>query len=154
MSQDVYSVHFATELNEAWALMQAHHLKGVPVVDNTQRVKGVLTLDNFLRHVQPDPGHSIGDNIRRLIRPTASSYADKPEVAGQIMSEGMILARPDMPVSELLGLISGKDFPVLIPVVDAQQRLLGVLSQSDLLTAIYQRQAAAAARHEQAAASL
>jgi CBS-domain-containing membrane protein len=70
------------------------------------------------------------------------------------MSEGMILARPDMPVSELLGLISGKDFPVLIPVVDAQQRLLGVLSQSDLLTAIYQRQAAAAARHEQAAASL
>jgi CBS-domain-containing membrane protein len=59
-----------------------------------------------------------------------------------------------MPVSELLGLISGKDFPILIPVVDAQQRLLGVLSQSDLLTAIYQRQAAAAARHEQAAASL
>lgn len=148
MSRDVHSVHFATELNEAWALMKAHHLKGVPVVDNTQRVKGVLTLDNFLRHVQPDPGHSIGDNIRRLIRPTASAYADKPEVAGQIMSEGIIFARPEMPVSELLGLISGKDFPLLIPVVDAQQRLAGVLSQSDLLTAIYQRQAAAAARNE------
>jgi CBS domain-containing membrane protein len=55
MSRDVHSVHFATELNEAWALMQVHHLKGVPVVDNTQRVKGILTLDNFLRHVQPDP---------------------------------------------------------------------------------------------------
>ena len=64
------------------------------------------------------------------------------------MSEGIIFARPEMPVSELLGLISGKDFPLLIPVVDAQQHLVGVLSQSDLLTAIYQRQAAAAARCE------
>ena len=48
------SVAYATELNEAWALMQTHHLHGVPVVDRAQRVIGVLTLENFLRHVEAD----------------------------------------------------------------------------------------------------
>jgi CBS domain-containing membrane protein len=86
------SVEYATELNEAWALMQTHHLHGVPVVDRAQRVIGVLTLENFLRHVEADGGQRIGDNIRRLLRPTPTVHSDKPEVAGQIMSLNFALA--------------------------------------------------------------
>jgi CBS domain-containing membrane protein len=64
MSSEVLSVEFGTELNEAWALMKEHHLHGLPVVDAGQRVIGVLTMENFLRHVHADPGQGIGDNIR------------------------------------------------------------------------------------------
>lgn len=146
MRHQVISVHFGTELNEAWGLMKQHKLKGVPVVDNSHRVKGVLTLENFLSHVRPEPKQSIGDNIRRLILPSATPYSDKPEVAGQIMSVDSIMATPDMPLSKLLGKLSGQVFPLIIPVVDAQQRLVGILSLRDLLTAIYQQQATKAAR--------
>ena len=140
------SVEYATELNEAWALMQTHHLHGVPVVDRAQRVIGVLTLENFLRHVEADGGQRIGDNIRRLLRPTPTVHSDKPEVAGQIMSLNFALATTATPLGEVIAMLSASDHPVIVPVVDAEQRLAGVLTQTDLLAALYHRQAAAAAR--------
>jgi CBS domain-containing membrane protein len=147
MSAPAISVEFATELNEAWALMQAHHVHGLPVVDRSQRVIGVLTLENFLRHVEPDGGQGIGDNIRRLLRATPSAYSAKPEVVGQIMSNHFARALTTSPVSEIAAVLAAADHPVIIPVLDENQRLAGVLTQTDLLSAIYQRQAAAAARH-------
>lgn len=147
MSAPALSVTFATELNEAWALMQEHHLHGLPVVDPARRVIGVLTLENYLRHVAPDDGQSIGDNIRRLLRPTPTSYSDKPEVVGQIMSQRFITAAMTAPLGDMLALLSGQDHPVIVPVVDEERRLAGVLTQTDLLAAVYHRQAAAAARH-------
>jgi CBS domain-containing membrane protein len=147
MSAPAISVEFATELNEAWGLMQANHLHGLPVVDRSQRVIGVLTLDNFLRHVEPDGEQGIGDNIRRLLRATPSAYSDKPEVVGQIMSNHFARAQTTTQVSEIAALLASADHPVIIPVLDESQRLAGVLTQTDLLAAIYQRQAAAAARH-------
>lgn len=147
MSTPAIRVEFATELNEAWGLLQANHLHGLPVVDRSQRVIGVLTLENFLRHVEPDGAHGIGDNIRRLLRPTPSAYSDKPEVVGQIMSHYFAKAETTTPISEIAALLAAADHPVIIPVLDESQRLAGVLTQTDLLAAIYQRQAAAAARH-------
>lgn len=146
MSGEVISVQFGTELNEAWALLKEHRLHGLPVVDAGHHVIGVLTLENFLRHVHADSVQGIGDNIRRLLRPTPSAYSDKPEVVGQIMSEQVILAQADTPVSAMVGLLSSCEHPTIVPVVDQRKRLVGVLTQTDLLAAIYQRQAAAAAR--------
>lgn len=147
MSTPALSVTFATELNEAWALMQEHHLHGLPVVDPAHRVIGVLTLENYLRHVVPDNGQSIGENIRRLLRPTPSAYSDKPEVVGQIMSLRFATASVSTPLGDMLSLLSSQDHPVIVPVVDTERRLAGVLTQTDLLAAFYHRQAASAARH-------
>lgn len=146
MTTEVLSVVFGTELNEAWTLMKTHQLHGVPVLDAGRRVIGVLTLDNFLGHVRADAGQGIGDNIRTLLRPTASAYSDKPEVVGQIMSQRCVLANSETPVSDMVSLLSASQHPAIVPVVDQRQRLVGVLTQTDLLAAIYQRQAAAAAR--------
>ena len=146
MSSPAISVEFATELNEAWRLMQANHLHGLPVVDRSNRVIGVLTLENFLRHVEAHGAQGIGDNIRRLLRATPSDYSDKPEVVGQIMSNHFAKALTTTAISEIAALLASADHPVIIPVVDDSQRLAGVLTQTDLLAAIYQRQAAAAAR--------
>ncbi|MCG2575796.1 HPP family protein [Dechloromonas sp. XY25] len=147
MSSPALAVTFATELNEAWALMQEHHLHGLPVVDPARRVIGVLTLENYLRHVAPDNGQSIGENIRRLLRPTPTAYSDKPEVVGQIMSQRFITASLTAPLGDMLALLSSQDHPAIVPVVDEDRRLAGVLTQTDLLAAVYHRQAASAARH-------
>lgn len=146
MTTPVLSVEFGTELNEAWTLMREHHLHGLPVVDAGQHVIGVLSMENFLRHVHADVGQAIGDNIRRLLRPTPSAYSDKPEVVGQIMSQGVVLASTETPVSEIVALLTASEHPAIVPVIDQRQRLVGVLAQTDLLAAIYQRQAASAAR--------
>ena len=146
MNTEVISVEFGTELNDAWALLKAHHVYALPVIDAGRHVIGVLTLENFLRHVHADKRQAIGDNVRRLIRPTPSPYSDKPEVVGQIMSQRLVLAKTDTPVSEIVGLLTANEHPAILPVIDHRQRLVGVLTQTDLLAAIYQRHAAAAAR--------
>lgn len=146
MSTDVISVEFGTELNEAWALLQQHKLHGLPVVDRSKRVIGLLTLDNFLRHVKPEPEQGIGDNIRRLLRTTSSAYSDKPEVVGQIMSESFVSVRSNDSISKTASLLAASDHPIILPVIDEKGRLAGVLTQTDLLSAIYQKQAAAAAK--------
>ena len=146
MNTEVISVEFGTELNDAWALLKAHHVYALPVIDAGRHVIGVLTLENFLRHVHADKGQAIGDNVRRLIRPTPSPYSDKPEVVGQIMSHHPVLVRPETPLSELVSLLTASEHPTLVPVVDDKNHLIGVLTQTDLLAAIYHRQAAAAAR--------
>ena len=146
MSTDVISVEFGTELNEAWALLQQHKLHGLPVVDRSKRVIGLLTLDNFLRHVKPEPEQGIGDNIRRLLRTSPSAYSDKPEVVGQIMNEAFVSVRCNDSISKTASLLAASDHPVILPVIDDKGRLAGVLTQTDLLSAIYQKQAAAAAK--------
>jgi CBS domain-containing membrane protein len=146
MTTDVISVEFGTELNEAWALLQQHKLHGLPVVDRSKRVIGLLTLDNFLRHVKPEPEQGIGDNIRRLLRTSPSAYSDKPEVVGQIMSESFVSARSNDSISKTASLLAASDHPIILPVIDEKGRLAGVLTQTDLLSAIYQKQAAAAAK--------
>ena len=146
MSTDVISVEFGTELNEAWALLQQHKLHGLPVVDRSKRVIGLLTLDNFLRHVKPEPEQGIGDNIRRLLRTSPSAYSDKPEVVGQIMNEAFVSVRSSDSISKTASLLAASDHPIILPVIDEKGRLAGVLTQTDLLSAIYQKQAAAAAK--------
>lgn len=146
MTTDVISLNFGTELNEAWALLQTRHLHGVPVIDAGRRVIGVLTLENFLRHVEPDGVQGIGDNIRRLLRKTPSIYSDKPEVVGQIMSQRFMTVQTDTPLGEVAASLLADEHPSIIPVIDQRQRLAGVLTQTDLLAAIYKRQAAAAAQ--------
>jgi CBS domain-containing membrane protein len=147
MTTEVVSVEFGTELNEAWTLLQNHKLHGLPVVDRSKRVIGLLTLDNFLRHVKPEVDQGIGDNIRRLLRPTPSAYSDKPEVVGQIMSERFTVVRSADSISQTVSLLAASNHPVILPVIDENERLAGVISQTDLLAAIYQKQAATAARY-------
>lgn len=146
MTTEVISVEFGTELNEAWALLRHHHLHGLPVVDRSKRVIGLLTLESFLRHVEPEAEQGIGDNIRRLLRTTPSAYSDKPEVVGQIMSQHFTVVRCGDSISQTASLLAVSDHPIILPVIDDNDRLAGVLTQTDLLAAIYQKRAAAAAQ--------
>lgn len=146
MTTEVISVEFGTELNEAWALLRQHHLHGLPVVDRSKRIIGLLTLENFLRHVEPEAEQGIGDNIRRLLRTTPSAYSDKPEVVGQIMSQHFTVVRCGDSISQTASLLAVSDHPIILPVIDDNDRLAGVLTQTDLLAALYQKQAAAAAQ--------
>src|SRR5574343_208901 len=120
MTSPVISVEFATELNEAWGLMQSRQLHALPVVDRSQRVIGILTLDNFLRHVQPHAAQGIGENIRQLLRPSPSPYADKPEVVGQIMSERFVQVKTSSLLGEIAALLVASKHPAIVPVVDVE----------------------------------
>ena len=61
---------------------------------------------------------------------------DKPEVVGQIMTREVRVISVGRQVSELVPLFSEAGHHH-IPVIDADNRLAGIITQSDLVRALY-----------------
>lgn len=141
MSRDLVTVEFATPLNEAWALLHRHRIRALPVVDRARRVIGMVTLVDFLKHAQLDPRDhlSLGQRIRHLLTPTPGIYSDKSEVVGQIMTSPVQTATEQESVVELVPRLSDQGLHH-VPVVDDERRLSGMVTQSDLVAALYRAQ--------------
>lgn len=138
MQRDAVAVEFGTELEEVWELLRSHKLKGAPVVDRERRVIGIITIIDFLKRTDARPPGHLFERLRRSIQRTPGLTADKPEVAGQIMTPRPITAREDEHVLTLVPRFVEHDIHH-IPVVDGDHRLVGMVTQSDLMAALYHR---------------
>lgn len=114
MSLDVLSVAPDTRLPEALAVLAEHRLGALPVIDGEQRLLGMLYLHDLLGVDLADPGLSARSQMRRHI---AS-------------------CRADWPITYLVDTLSdGLEHKV--PVIDEDKRLLGIITQSDLVAALF-----------------
>lgn len=138
MSRDVVSVEFGTALQEAWTLLRDRRIKALPVVDGARRVVGVVTLADFMRGADFDVHEGFATRLRRLLRPAPGVRSDKPEVVGQIMTRRVQVAGADRGLAALVPVFSSTGHHH-IPVVDAELRLVGILTQTDLVRALVQR---------------
>ncbi|WP_156392114.1 MULTISPECIES: HPP family protein [unclassified Roseateles] len=135
MSSPVITVEFGTPLAEAWALLQQHRIKALPVVDRVQRIVGIVTRADFMRAAEAEQREGLAGRLQTLLRPSPSTHSTKPEVVGQIMSRQVRVASADRPIAELVPLFSTTGHHH-IPIVGEQARLVGILTQSDLVKAL------------------
>lgn len=136
MSRDVVSVEFGTELHRAWKLLHKHDIKALPVIDSAQRVIGIVTLVDFIRHADLHNYQGHADKFRRFLRRTAHTHSEKPEVVGQIMTRHVQTAMSDMHITELINLVSHRSHRH-VPIVNAERRLVGIVTNSDLIAGLY-----------------
>lgn len=144
MSRDLVTVNFGTDLNEAWNQLRKHKIKALPVVDNFKNLIGILTVADFLRQMDDTTSAGVAIRLQGLLRRTPGPASEKAEVVGQIMSTEVFSARPDTLISEILHQITNKSIRH-IPVVDDRNKVVGIVTQSDLLGALYRRLALSAA---------
>lgn len=137
MSKDVITAQFATELGEAWRTMRYHHVHAMPVLNRARRVIGMVAQSDFLRYSDLDDFRTLGARLRTLIKRTGQTHSDKPEVVGQIMSAPVRGAYVDTPIVELVPLMANSGLHH-IPVLDREQRFAGIVTQSDVIAALYQ----------------
>ncbi|MBP0596841.1 HPP family protein [Herbaspirillum sp. LeCh32-8] len=142
MSRDVVAVEFATSLDEAWRLLQMHRLRALPVVDRARHVIGIVSRTDFLEHAGVEVHTGLAAQLRKLLHRVPFSHSDKPEVVGQIMSRPVISATIDTPVLELVPRMA--EGLHQIPVLDADGKLAGMMTQSDMIAALYEKNLAAA----------
>ncbi|MDF3932665.1 HPP family protein [Pseudomonas citronellolis] len=114
MSRDIRSVSPDARIEEAWGLLDKHHLKALPVLDRG-RLVGILTLSDLFR------------GQRKLRSPFGQRV-------GNLMSHRVQSLRQDAPLAELIELLSDHGRHCL-PVLDGSGALVGMLSQSDLIAA-------------------
>jgi CBS domain-containing membrane protein len=143
MSKDVVTAEFATPLAQAWREMRQHRVAAVPVLNRVRRVIGIVTTSDFMTHGGLDDYHGMRRQLRDFLRPSGSTHSEKPEVVGQIMVKNPRTASLDTPITELVPLMADSGFHH-IPVVDHENRFAGIVTQSDVVAALYARNALSA----------
>lgn len=136
MSKDVKVVEFGTDLEEAWALLRFHKVKILPVVDKVNRVIGVISLVDFLKRADLKTYESFAEKLVAFIRKSTTIHTEKPEAVGQIMASPAFTVSEDAYIASLVPLLSDRGLHH-IPVVDKEHRLVGIITQSDLIGALY-----------------
>ena len=136
MSSDIVTANFGTELEEAWAQLRLHKIKVIPVVDRAQRLIGIISLVDFLKRANLKTYETFEDKLVKFIKRTPGMASEKPEVVGQIMAAPVYTAKETMHIVELVPLLSERGLHH-IPIVNAEMRLVGMVTQSDLIAALY-----------------
>ena len=135
MSRELITVSYGTTLQEAWTLMRRHRIKSLPVVDGTRRLVGILTLADFLRSADLELHDGWPERLRAFIRRSTTLHTDRPEYVGQIMTRQVRVTSAERPVAELVPLFAEAGHHH-IPVVGAGARLVGMVTQSDVVKAL------------------
>ena len=135
MSRQLVTVEFGTPLQEAWALLRERGIKALPVVDRSFRIAGIITLADFLRAAELDLHEGFDEKLRKLIRNTRRSHSSKPEVVGQIMTRNVRVASMQRHLVDLVPLFGSTGHHHL-PIIGPGERLVGMITQSDLVQAL------------------
>lgn len=131
MSRPPMAVEPGVALKDAWAMMRREQIKALPVVDAQGRVLGIVTVADFMRLASLDTHEGLGQRLRTLIR----GRSGQPSRVEEIMSTQAQVADARLHVMDLVPLFS-RGGHHHIPIVDAQSRLVGVITQSDLVRAL------------------
>jgi CBS domain-containing membrane protein len=141
MSRDVKTVNAHTELEEAWALLRLHKVKLLPVVGEQNEVIGIISLVDFLKRTDLKNYDGFAKRLERVIK-RDPNYVDtnlsgsKPSSVEQIMASPAFIVNQNELISSLVPLLSDKGLHH-IPVVDENNHLTGIVTQSDLIAALF-----------------
>ncbi|MDO9139026.1 MAG: CBS domain-containing protein, partial [Methylobacter sp.] len=146
MVREVLTVEYGTEVEEAWNMMHKQKLKAMPVIDRARRVIGIVTWNDFFKFVSLGAYENFQDKFRAFIRRTPDISTDKPESVGHIMSASVTVMPETTHIVELIALMSsqGEGYRQ-IPIVNGENRLVGMVYQANLIAALYDEQVAALA---------
>jgi CBS domain-containing membrane protein len=137
MSKDAITLEYGTELSQAWHLMRRHQVHALPVLNNARRVIGIVSQTDFLKHSELDDYKTMAEKLRHFISRALPAQTDKAEVVGQIMTHHVKTANDTTPIVELVPIMANSGLHH-IPVVNADSRFVGIVTQSDLVAALYE----------------
>ena len=133
MTTDVLTVRTSTTLKEAAALLAEKRISGLPVVDDDRRVLGVLSEGDIL--YKESEAHRPGF-LERLLAPGSAPLDLKlaARTVGQAMTAPALTIGPRRPVTEAATIMIEEGVNRL-PVVDHDDRLMGIITRADLVRA-------------------
>ena len=134
MTHDVVTVRPDATIKEVAELLLAKGISGVPVVDATGALAGIISEGDLIHRVENDTEKRRSWWLRlfadseSLAQEFIKSHARK---AKDVMSPRVITVKPDTPLGEISALLE-KSRIKRVPVVDGG-RIVGIISRSNLL---------------------
>ncbi|MEV8031627.1 CBS domain-containing protein [Streptomyces sp. NPDC086182] len=148
MTSEVVEAHRKMSFKDVARLLDRYRISGLPVVDDDDKVVGVISETDLLRRqaARSDPGQGRGRRLPSLLRGLprwprpdrvsrragAESEPARATTAEQLMSTPAITVHPEQRVADAARVMERHRIERL-PVVDEEDRLIGIATRRDLL---------------------
>jgi CBS domain-containing protein len=137
MTTEVITISPEADITEAVKILLDKGINGLPVVDNTGRLVGILCQSDLVRMQKSLPIPSLFTLLDGFV-PMSSSALLEAEVrriaaskVSDAMSTKVVTIGPDITIDEIAALMVDKKFHTL-PVTD-KGKLLGVVGKKDVI---------------------
>ena len=118
MSQSVKTANTSTLIKDIASLMCLNEISGVPVVDDTGTLTGILSEKDILKAMFPDVGQVMSEGLKQNYESIESDYRDiLHKTAGDLMTQTVSSVSPDMPLLKAVSMMCVKKIR-RIPVTD------------------------------------
>ncbi|WP_309505138.1 CBS domain-containing protein [Streptomyces sp. KM273126] len=145
MTSEVVQAQRETPFKDVVRLLDRHRISGLPVVDHDDKVVGVISGTELVRGqvARADTGRGTGGKgdagrggrlrLPRLRRSgQATAARARATTAAQLMSAPAITVHPEQLVPDAARMMEHHGIE-LLPVVDEEDRLIGIATRRDLL---------------------
>jgi len=134
MTRDVITASPDTPVDEIARILIRNRISGMPVVDEMNRVLGVVSeSDIIFREIHREP-HLL-ERLGEIILPEERRGEKAGEKASDIMTSPAITALEETAIKDLIQVITEKKIKRII-IVDREGRLAGIVSRIDIVKAL------------------
>ncbi|MFD4605936.1 CBS domain-containing protein [Streptomyces sp. NPDC058464] len=136
MTTDVVHAAYSTPFKEVARLLADHRISGLPVIDDDDKVIGVVSETDLMVRQAAAPGPH-GEKYRaplgQLTRGARKQAAKaRARTAGELMSDPPVTVHAEDTIVEAARTMAGRHVERL-PVLDEEDRLVGIVTRRDLL---------------------
>jgi CBS domain-containing protein len=137
MTKDVITVLPEMEIAHAAKLLLEKGINGVPVVDETGKMIGILCQEDLITQQKSFPIPSVFTLLDGFIPLTSMKHIEKEAqkisatTVAHAMTTDPFTVSPDMTIEEIATIMVDKNFHTL-PVVD-EGKLVGIIGKEDIL---------------------
>ncbi|GGR96488.1 hypothetical protein GCM10010269_39160 [Streptomyces humidus] len=136
MTTDVVRAEYGTPFKEVALRLATHGISGLPVVDEDDKVIGVLSETDLIMHQATAPGPYGAGHRPRLahLAPGAGRRTAKgrARTAGELMTRPPVTVHADDTIVRAARTMAQRHVERL-PVLDEEDRLVGIVTRRDLL---------------------
>ncbi|WP_409227926.1 CBS domain-containing protein [Gudongella sp. SC589] len=145
MTKDVITVTMDDNVEKCASLLIKHNLSGLPVLDESGKLVGIVTEGDLIRRASRIKGPAVLEVLGGLI------YLDSPkkfmdelknsmgQKAGDVMTKKVVTIDPEQTIEEGATLLVEKKVKRL-PVVDKKGELVGIVSRRDIMSYLFPEQ--------------
>jgi len=143
MTKEVVTVGENDSVKKCANLLTTHHLSGLPVLDESGQLTGIITEGDLIRRSAKVPTPPYLEFLGGII------YLDDPNkffdevkksmglTAKEVMTEELITIGPDKTIDKEANLLVRKQIKRL-PVLDESGKLIGIVSRKDIMAHLFQ----------------
>ncbi|PIG91157.1 phosphoribulokinase [Gloeocapsopsis sp. IPPAS B-1203] len=141
MSRDPIVVRSETPLNEAIQILAEKRISGLPVVNDTGKLVGIISESDLMWQetgVTPPAYIMILDSVIYLQNPAKYErdlHKALGQTVGEVMSSDPVTVSPDKTLREAAKLMHDREVRRL-PVIDSEGKIIGILTRGDVVRAM------------------